>query len=215
MRMRKPVVFLMALLLMSGSLPLQSQITETNSFTNLNEAIPDGSASRLHDVRTISSAIPRLSSAQLKLRVTGESNGDFYGNVRHIRGSTTNFCVLLNRVGRTATSPAGYADAGLDVVLDDAALLGDIHIYRTVTNCPAGTPLSGAWQPDGRWADSEVVVDGTPRTATLSSFTNADGSGARTLSLADLATGGTNMLVNWRLQPTGVATPAVTSPAQR
>jgi hypothetical protein len=60
MSMRNPVVFLMALLLMSGSLPLQAQITETNSFTNLNEAIPDGSASGLRDARRISSAIPKL-----------------------------------------------------------------------------------------------------------------------------------------------------------
>jgi hypothetical protein len=165
------------LLLMSGSLPLRAQITKTNSFTNLNKVIPDGNSSGLHDVRTISSTIPQLSSVRLKLRVTGEFNGDLYGYLRHIRSGTTNFCVLLNRVGRTATNSAGYADAGLDVLLDDAAPLGDIHMYRTVTNLPAGTPLSGAWQPDGRRVDPEVVVDGTARTATLSSFTNADGNG--------------------------------------
>jgi hypothetical protein len=175
--MKKATVPLVTLLLMSGSLPLRAQITKTNSFTNLNKVIPDGNSSGLHDVRTTSSTIPQLSSVRLKLRVTGEFNGDLYGYLRHIRSGTTNFCVLLNRVGRTATNSAGYADAGLDVLLDDAAPLGDIHMYRTVTNPPAGTPLSGAWQPDGRRVDPEVVVDGTARTATLSSFTNADGNG--------------------------------------
>ena len=157
--MKKATVLLGTLLLMSGSLPLQAQITETNSFTNLNVAIPDGNSSGLHDVRTISSAIPRLSSVRLRLRVTGEFNGDLYGYLRHIRGGTTNFCVLLNRVGRTATNSAGYADAGFDVAFDYAAIAGDIHLYRTVTNLLAGTPLTGIWQPDGRRVDPDVVVD--------------------------------------------------------
>jgi subtilisin-like proprotein convertase family protein len=210
--MRRSVASIIALLLTSGGLPLQAQITETNSFTNLNQAIPDGNSSGLHDVRTISSAIPQLSSVWLRLRVTGEFNGDLYAYLRHIRGGATNFCVLLNRVGRTATNSAGYADAGLDVAFDEAAAAGDIHLYRMVTNLPAGTPLSGIWQPDGRRVDPEVVVDSTARTATLSSFTNADGNGEWTLYLADLAAGGTNMLVNWELQLTGIATPAVTWP---
>ena len=60
--MKKATVMLMAMLLLLGGLSLKAQITETNSFTNLNEAIPDGNASGLHDVRAISSAIPHLSS---------------------------------------------------------------------------------------------------------------------------------------------------------
>ena len=207
--MRKQVVCFVAVLLVWGSLPLQAQITETHSFTILNQAIPGGNASGLHDVRAITSAIPHLASVRLKMRIAGEFNGDLYSYLRHIQGSATNFCVLLNQVGRTAASPAGYADAGLDVLLDDAAPLGDIHLYRTVTNPPAGTSLIGAWQPDGRRVDPGVVLDSTARTATLSSFTNADGSGEWTLYLADLAAGGTNMLVSWELQLTGVATPAV------
>ena len=58
-----------------------------------------------------------------------------------------------------------------------------------------------------------MVLDTTPRTATLSAFTNANGNGEWTLFMADLACGGTNMLVSWELQLTGVATPAVTWPA--
>ena len=200
------------MLLLWGSLLLQAQITETNSFTSLNQAIPGGNASGLHDVRAITSAIPHLASVRLKMRIAGEFNGDLYGYLRHIQGGATNFCVLLNRVGRTAASPAGYADAGLDVLLDDAAPLGDIHLYRTVTNPPAGTSLIGAWQPDGRRVDPGVVLETTARAATLGSFTNADGSGEWTLYLADLAAGGTNMLVSWELQLTGVATPAVSWP---
>jgi subtilisin-like proprotein convertase family protein len=210
--MKNATILLVTLWLMSGSLPLQAEITQTNSFMNLNQAIPDGNASGLHDVRTISSAIPHLASVRLKLRVAGEFNGDLYGYLRHILGGVTNFCVLLNRVGRTAASSAGYADAGLDVLLADAAPLGDIHIYRTVTNPPAGTSLIGTWQPDGRRVDPAVVVETTARTATLSSFNNADGNGEWTLYVADLAAGGTNMLVSWELQLSGIATPAVTWP---
>ena len=67
--------------------------------------------------------------------------------------------MLLNRVGRTASNPVGFADSGLDVSFDDAAANGDIHVYRAVTNPPAGTPLTGTWQPDGRLADPAVVLD--------------------------------------------------------
>jgi subtilisin-like proprotein convertase family protein len=211
--MNKTITSLALTLLLSSGLALQAQITETNSFLNLNQSVPDGNAAGLHDVRNITSAIARLLSVRLKLRIIGEFNGDLYSYVRQIRGGTTNFCVLLNRVGRTTSNSAGYADLGLDVVLDDAAIPGDIHLYRAVTNLPAGTPLKGSWKPDGRRADPDSVMDTTPRTATLSSFTNQDANGEWTLYVADLASGGTNMLAGWELDFTGVATPTIIWPA--
>ena len=202
----------MLLVVVAGSLRVNAQVSELHSFTNLNQAIPDGNAAGLHDVRTVTSAIANLSSLRLRLHVTGEFNGDLYSYVRHIQGDTTNFCVLLNRPGRSAANPAGYADAGLDVVFDDAAVAGDIHRYQTNTIPPAGTPLTGAWQPDGRRVDPEVVLETTARTTSLSTFNGIQASGEWTLYLADLATGGTNLLVSWELDVRGIATPAVTWP---
>jgi subtilisin-like proprotein convertase family protein len=210
--MRNAVGLVVTVLLVSETPRLEAQITETNSFTNLNKPIPDGNAAGLHDVRIVSSAIVNLSSVRLNLHVTGEFNGDLYSYVRHIQGGTTNFCVLLNRVGRTLTNSAGYADSGLDVVLDDAAGQGDIHMYRAVTNLPIGMSLTGTWQPDGRKVDTDAVLDITPRTTTLSSFTTTSASGEWTLYLADLASGGTNLLADWALELTGIARPTVTWP---
>ena len=188
---------------------LPAQLSETNSFPILNKAIPDGNASGMSDVRTISSAIASLNSVRLKLRVIGEFNGDLYAYLRHIQGGATNFCVLLNRPGRSLSNSAGYGDSGLDITLDDTALQGDIHVYRASTNPPSGTPVTGAWQPDGRRTDPSVVLDTTARTAMLSGLAGADGSGEWTLYLADMASGGTNMLANWELDFTGAARPAV------
>jgi subtilisin-like proprotein convertase family protein len=211
--MRENIAVTLVGLMLTLAGNLQAQVSETNSFPNLNKAIPDGNASGMSDVHTISSAMANLNSVRLKLRVIGEFNGDLYGYLRHIQGGATNFCVLLNRPGRSLSNSAGYGDSGLDIVLDDAAPQGDIHVYRSTTNPPAGASLTGAWQPDGRRIDPSIVLDTTARTATLSGLAGADGSGEWTLYLADLASGGTNMLVNWELDFTGVARPPVSWPA--
>jgi subtilisin-like proprotein convertase family protein len=200
---------LVALLAATASARTPAQGTETHSFTNLNKVIEDGNASGLSDVQTVTSAITNLTSVRLALHIAGEFNGDLYAYVRHIQGGRTNFCVLLNRVGRTVSNPAGYADPGLDVVLEDAAPAGDIHRYGTITNLPAGTPLTGTWQPDGRRVDPDEVLDSTERTATLSAFNGADASGEWTLYLADMASGGSNLLVGWELELAGIARPPV------
>ena len=189
---------------------LQGQLIETHSFTNLNKAIPDGKAYGMSDIQTVSSDISNLTAVRIKLQIAGEFNGDIYGYVRHIQGGTTNYCVLLNRVGRSAEKPAGYADPGMNVVFDDDAGLGDIHLYRNVINLPTGSPLNGSWQPDGRKEDPGFVTDKSDRTTKLKSFTKASGSGEWTLYLADLESGGTNTLVGWELQLSGIASPTIT-----
>jgi hypothetical protein len=211
--MKTLAVLLASLVLNAEILRLSAQVTETYSFDNLDRVIPDGNASGLSDVRTITSAIANLSSIRLKLRIAGEFNGDLYSYARHIQAGNTNFCVLLNRVGRTAADVAGYADAGVDAWFDDAAPQSDLHTYHVHTNPPVGTPLTGSWQPDGRNVDPDMVLDTTPRTSTLSSFSNTQAGGEWTLYLADLSSGGTNMLVSWDLQLTGIATPVVIWPA--
>src|SRR6266496_2171131 len=87
------------LLLSVAILRLPAQTTETHSFASLNRSIPDGNSAGMRDERLVTSAIRRISSARVRLRIDGEFNGDLYGYIRRIGQGTTNFCVLLNRPG--------------------------------------------------------------------------------------------------------------------
>lgn len=209
--MKKLNTILAALFLVAG-LDLQAQLTEVFSYTNLNKAIPDGNATGLSDSRSVTSTVAQITALRVKLRVAGEFNGDLYGYVRHIRNGTTNFCVLLNRPGRTAANADGYDDTGLDITFSESAANGNVHLYQAVTNPAAGSPLFGIWQPDGRNVDPSSVLDTSTRTTTLTSFNGADGSGEWTLFLADLESGGTNMLTSWELELTGYGASLVNWP---
>jgi len=187
--------------------------TETIRFSNLEKLIPDGNAPGLSDVRVVSSSIVTLSSVRIQLRIDGQFNGDLYGYVRHTTAQATNFCVLLNRAGKTTLDSFGYDDSGLDVLFDDAASNGDIHFYRTEVIPVPGSPLTGIWQPDGRKASPFTVSDETPRTTTLGSFAGSPASGEWTLFIADLESGGTNVLVSWALELSGGIRPEVSWPA--
>ncbi|MBC8002949.1 MAG: Ig-like domain repeat protein, partial [Opitutaceae bacterium] len=209
--MRLQHLTLTLLLLLAGWRSF-AQTNETHSFTNLNRTIPDGNYSGLSDVRAVSSAVANMTALRVKLKVAGEFNGDLYGYLRFVGGGVTNFCVLLNRVGRTASTSAGYDDSGFDIIFDDAALSTNIHSYRAVTNLPAGTPLTGAWRPDGRKVDPATALDSSAITTTLGSFTGTDATGDWTLFLADVEAGGTNLLVGWELEISGQTRPVVTWP---
>ena len=88
----------------------------------------------------------------------------------------------------------------LDVYKRQAA--NDVHNYQLATNVPDGLPLTGIWKPDGRTADPAAVLDTDAPATSLSSFTNADGSGEWTLFLANLESGATNVLLGWELNLT-------------
>jgi len=195
------------LLLAASSLNSLAQSIETHSFTGLNKAVPDGNAAGLSDVRMVTSTIASISSLRVKVSIAGEFNGDLYAYVRRKGGGTTNFCVLLNRVGRTAANPSGYDDAGLDVTFATGAANGNIHTYRDVAPPSSGAPLTGVWMPDGRRVDPAEVLDTSPVTTSLASFNGVSGNGEWTLFLADLDSGGTNMLQSWELEITGQAWP--------
>ena len=184
------------------------QTLERHSFTNLNLAIPDGTAAGLSDTETFTSGLAGLSAVRVKVKVDGRFNGDLYAYVRHINSQTTNFCILLNRPGRANNNTHGYTDTGLDVTFDSAAA-NDIHSYHNITTPPAGSPLSGIWQPDGRKIDPAAVLDTTARSTTLTSFIGVSGSGEWTLFVADLETGATNQLTAWELELVGAALPPV------
>ena len=195
--------------LLAATACAQAQITETHSFMELNCSIPDGNLAGIHDVRTLSSAVQRVSSVKVRLRVVGEYNGDLYAYLRHIQSGVTNYCVLLNRPGRTLWNFYGYDDSGLDVTFSDSAPNGDIHVYRSVLTPLPDHPLTGEWQPDGRWIDPLFVLDTDDRLTSLAAFAGADGNGQWTLYLADCDTGGTNLLAGWQLELFGAAQPQI------
>ncbi|NLH75371.1 MAG: hypothetical protein GX456_20185, partial [Verrucomicrobia bacterium] len=184
--------------------------SELYSFTNLNLGIPDGNWAGLSDSRDIVSSIGSVTKVRVKLHIAGEFNGDLYAYLRQIKDGRTNFCVLLNRPGRTSSNPYGYPDCGFDVTFDDDAANGDVHVYRNKVVPQPGTPLTSTWQPDGRNVDPAVVTDASARTTTLSSFNGTAGSGNWTLFIADLDLGATNMLLGWEIELSGpVAAPIV------
>jgi hypothetical protein len=197
------------LVLLAAVLPtlLQAQTLETFTFTT-NRIVPDGDPSGLSDVRNVNTAIGYISSLKVRLTIAGEFNGDLYGYLRHTNG----FTVLLNRVGRTASNPDGYGDSGLNVEFATGAANGDIHLYENVLKPVPGLPLTGTWEPDGRSVDPTNVLDTSPRTASLINFNGLAGNGEWTLFLADMESGGTNMLVTWTLEISGGAFPTLTWP---
>ena len=204
------IVILIALFVMTSSLCVQAQISQTNIFSGINQSVPDGNASGLSDRQLISSSITELSRVRVKVRIAGEFNGDLYGYVRQVTPTKTNFCILLNRPGRTTNDPFGYDDMGLDITFDDAASNGDIHRYQSVITPVFGSLLVGSWQPDGRNVLPLTVTDASPRTTALSAFSGQAAGGEWTLFLADLESGGTNMLVSWGLEFSGTSMPSIT-----
>jgi len=204
MKLLKNPLLLMFLMVLSPRL-LPAQTTESYTFTT-NRLVPDGNLSGLIDGEYVSSAIGAISSVQVRLKVTGEFNGDLYAYLRNTNG----FVVLLNRGGATTSNPSGYGDSGFNVTFQAAAANGDIHVYQNVTNPAAGSPLAGFWQPDGRTNDPATVTDLSPRTTSLTNFNGFNAAGTWTLYLADLQSGGTNMLTQWGLDISGAASPTLT-----
>ncbi len=202
---RIKVTILLALLGTAASPLLRAQITESYTFTT-NRLVPDGNASGISDVRNLSSAIGAIASVTVRLKITGEFNGDLYGYLRHTNG----FTVLLNRPGKTASDPDGYPDSGFDVTFQTGATNGDIHIYQNVTTPADGFPLTGAWEPDGRDVDPAIVTEASVRSTSLTNFDGLNAAGEWTLYLVNLESGATNMLTEWGVDIAGASCPSLT-----
>jgi subtilisin-like proprotein convertase family protein len=196
---------LLVLLAAVSPLLLQAQTTESFTYTT-NRLVPDGNFSGLSDVRNVTSAVGKISSLKVRLKITGEYNGDVYAYLRNTNG----FVVLLNRTGKTASDDFGYGDSGFDVTFQTGATNGDIHVYENVTTPADGSPLTGVWQPDGRNVDPVTVTDASSRSTSLTNFNGLNGAGQWTLYLADVESGGTNMLTEWGLDISGAASPTLT-----
>src|SRR6266513_935619 len=201
---RLGAVILWVLLGALAPLLLQAQTTEIYTFTT-NRLVPDGNAAGLSDVRNLNSAIGTIASLKVRLKITGEFNGDLYASLRQGSG----FTVLLNRPGKTAANPFGYADSGFDVTFQTGAANGDAHVYQNVTTPANGSPLTGAWEPDGRDVDPTNVTDLSTRATSLTNFNGLNAAGDWTLFLADVESGGTNMLTEWSLEISGAANPTL------
>lgn len=198
-----------------GCIATLSLSAQTFDFVS-NLAIPDPLFSGITDTRTISTPTTAIGDLNVRLVISGDAfaaNGDYFATLTHGSG----FSVLLNRVGRRSGGSLGYPDNGFDVVLDDQAPNGDIHVYRltlfgdhsTPLDVAYESPLSGRWAPDGRDASFSSVTDLSPRaTSPLASFNGLDPNGAWTLFIADVSAGGAGTLVGWSLEITPVPEPA-------
>jgi hypothetical protein len=187
----------------------QTFTTSTN-FT-VDAIIPDGDTSGLASVQTISTPITNLTGLRVALKVSGTWNGDLYCFLAH----GPNHSVLLNRLGRGAASNLGYNDVGLDLIFDDGATNGDIHVYRLQLSGSQGTPIPGpltAWAPDARVTSPTNVQDTDARSAFLDSFNGVDPNGEWVLFVADVEAGDIHTLDSWGLEITGDTAP--TGPEQ-
>lgn len=185
----------------------EAQTKETFIFDSFKGAtslsIPDGDASGVNDLRTISSSISSIGSIRVTLNISADFNGDLYGFLSHGNG----FSVLLNREGRSSSLLSGYGDSGMNITLSDTGALGDIHLYQTSLTLGPGQPLTGIWQPDARNVDPGLVLDSSPRSAFLSLFDGNDANGMWTLYLADMQTGGNSALNSWSMEIMGIPEP--------
>lgn len=183
----------------------QGQLVTNTIPTSINLPIPDGSPIGLTSSTTLSGISGTISSVTVNLDITGGFNGDLYA---YLAGPTGEFVVLLNRVGLTTGSPAGYGDSGFNITLSDGA--PDIHYYQSEGPTYLGGQLTGTWAPDGRNIDpqsSPSTFAATAPSTDLSSFDDQTANGLWTLYVADLSSGGQSTAVSWGLSVVTVPEP--------
>jgi subtilisin-like proprotein convertase family protein len=166
------------------------------SFTSLNKTIPDGNPVGVADTETVNAgAGQQITGITLSLNISGGYNGDLFGYVANDSGGYT---VLLNRVGRSASSVGGYSDSGFNVTF--AVGSPNIHTYQSGSyNITAGQ-LTGTWGADGRTTDPNLTLTSDPVNSSLTSFYGTNPTGAWTLFLADMDFGdGSATLNSWSL----------------
>jgi hypothetical protein len=190
-----------AVLVLALVIPARADFVQTFStgFQN-GGVIPDGSLTGWSDTRSVNSLGGPVTSVSVGLKLNGGGNGDLYAYLGHNSG----FAVLLNRVGRTAATPAGYSTAGMEVTLSDAVGLGNIH--------GVASPTAGQnYQIDGRNISplsSGAIFDSTSAAAMMSSFNGLNGNGNWTLFIADVSGGDQSTLAEWTLNIAAVPEPA-------
>lgn len=161
--------------------------------------IPDGTMTGWADTRSVVGAPGGpITAMSVTLNLSGGWNGDLYAYLVHGNG----FAVLLNRVGRDTDNAPGYGTAGMSVMLNDTAVLGNIH----GVSAPAGI-----YQPDGRNispVSSVAAFHSASPTAMLSSFDGVNPNGNWTLFIADVSGGDVSTVTSWGLDIAAVPEPA-------
>ena len=177
-------------------------------------ALPDGVGVGYANMQTITTLPTAVQELRVRLTVEGGVggmiNGDLYATLSYqvsAGAPITAYAVLLNRPGRDAGvgDADGYFDNGLNISL--GATGPDVHTYQLQTVPGVGSPLTGRWAADGRDADPNDVVVGTPRTAGLDAFQGLNPNGVWTLYVEDTMPGGVARLTGWGLEWTPVAVP--------
>ena len=190
-------------LLLTMGLAVAAQAATYSSGSLAGGAVPDNNLSGV--AFNFTSGIPQNYITDVKVTLnfaTGGSafNGDLYGFLAYSGGG---FTVLLDRVGRNATSAYGFNTAGGTIQLSSTGSGGSIH--------DAASLSSGTWyQPDGN-----TVYPIAPQTAFTSGLTGGDftsfnglnPNGTWTLFLADTSGGNLNSLTTWSLDVTAVPEP--------
>lgn len=201
--------------LLLAALPTHAQLhTETYNFNGINLDIPDGSVVGAADVQTLDTQVDVISDITVHLTIEDSPGGDplaYNGDVYAYLSHESGFAVLLNRLGRILGVDLGYGDDGVDIMLNDAAPDGDIHLYQDTVVPGSGLPLTGLWAPDGRNVDPVNVLNTDPRTALLSSFNGLNADGTWTLFVADLESGAQHRVSDWSMDITGVPEPGTAS----
>ncbi len=203
----KPLLF--GLLACATAANAATTILTDNALTD----IPDGSSSGVARVLEIDGMGGTISLLEVSLQIAA-SPGDtaFLGDLYVYLSNGTDIAILLNRPGRTATAPSGYADdQSLNVTFTNSAA-ADIHNYRLTTSGSATTPLSGPltgiWLADGRSTDPANVLDTDLPDSRLDAFNGGSANQQWTLFVADLSGGAQHRLMSWTLSVETVPEPS-------
>jgi subtilisin-like proprotein convertase family protein len=175
---------------------------------DLNSAIPDGNPVGATFSDTVSGSAGSIENVDVNLDISGGYNGDLYGYLVYNDGGSSTMSVLLNRVGATASNPAGYSDSGMDVTLSGVGV-NDIHLYQNFSTSYNGSgQLTGTYAADGRAVDPSTATSSAPQTAGLTVFNGlSSANGTWTLFLADMSVGGQSTLVSWGMDISVVPEP--------
>lgn len=208
-----PIMKIQSLTLgMMLALAASASATIVDSFYTTGGAIPDANPAGVTFTRTTTTTdLNNINGVNVRLNFSGGFNGDLYGYLvfQATDNSITTTTMLLNRVGRTGASDAGFSTSGMNVVLSSAGPMGNIHDVANPTASIFGTAAS-YYQADTRTtAPNGNFTGSTPAGSSLSVFDTYthDANGTWTLFLADLSGGDQSTLLNWGLEVSVVPEP--------
>lgn len=181
----KPLLLVLAMFVAAASrVPTLAGTISTN-WTGT-QPIPDNNPSGVAFGFNLSVPEPDvITNVTVDLQIAGGWNGDLYAYLSHGSG----FSVLLNRIGRTASSAYGSGVSGMNVEFSDS--------YQTDIHLSLANPLTGHFAPDGRAVSPFTALDTDPRAAFLSSFNGLDVNGSWTLFFADVSPLNVSTIQSW------------------